>query len=83
MDQKQELLVHSMFLKEDKGLSSQHGGIGIFLSFFHFGNTPDMYAVTVHVLETAFKSQVYKHLFQQAWAEIQVQPLQTLYGLSS
>lgn len=42
MDQKQELLVHSMFLEEDGGLSSQHGGIGIFLSFFHFVNPPDM-----------------------------------------
>lgn len=77
MDQKQELLVHSMYFEEDEGLSSQHGGIGIFLSFF-----TSWIPQTACVLETAFKSQVYKHLLQQAWAEIQAEPLQILYGLS-
>lgn len=50
MDQKQELLellVHNVFLEEDKGLSSQHGNTGIFLSFFQFVNPPDMYIVTL------------------------------------
>lgn len=38
-----------MFLQEDKGLSSQHGGIGILLSFFHFVNPPDMYTLTLPI----------------------------------
>lgn len=47
MDQKQELLVPSVFLEEGRGRSSQHGGIGIFLSLFHFVNPPDMCTVTL------------------------------------